>query len=285
MRRILQLLLTTMLAAPSWAADMASDLRSGGDGPDIGDGWYAEVGLVATVSEGSRRYDRNGDQMDASGTGLALVFNGEFRYRGLFAEAAWGSLDGLNLGYNFWNNDYWTLDLLASSGHGRGVDSDNPDIGHLPEDERNLELKKRVYSFRGSGIRVTGYFGNYIFQYRLLVDHFNDTGVISTARLGRSWQVGNWNLHGLGSLRWDSAKTNQEAFGITAEEATTQFPEYRPGAGFSYAAEVGATYPLSQNWVFRTTAQVSTSEKAGDSPLRRKTGAFINASLTYVFGE
>src|SRR5690606_9694256 len=133
-----------------------------------------------------------------------------------------------NLGYNLWSNEVWTVDLLASSGYGRGVDSDNPDISFMSEEDRNLELKKRVYSFRGSGIRATAYFGDYIFQYRLLTDQFSDTGVVSTARLGRSWQIGNWNLHGLASLRYDSARTNQEAFGITASEATTLFPEYHP---------------------------------------------------------
>lgn len=291
MRKIVLILTTVLAAGQSVAADIASDIRNGGDGPDTSDGGYLEVGLAVDA-----RLLRNEakpwitDGVEGAGWeanwNTRLTFNGEFRFKGFFAEAARGSLDGMNLGYNVWNNDYWTVDLLASSGMGWG-DTDNADIADYSEELRNAELEKRKFSYRGSGLRATGYFGDYIFQYRLLTDPFADTGVVSTARLGRSWQLGNWNLHGLASLRYDSARTNLEAYGITAAEATARYPEYRPGSGFTYQVEAGATYPISKNWVFRTTARTyQQSDAAKDSPLRLyEKGIVLSSSISYVFGE
>jgi outer membrane scaffolding protein for murein synthesis (MipA/OmpV family) len=276
------MLMSVLAAEPLLAADIASDIREGDSAPDTSNGGYFEVGVGLHYADGGRLDELNGKRNDDYRFLYTLNLNYEYRYKGLFIEAASGSADGLNLGYNFWHNNYWTIDFLALSG---GGDPDNDDLTGSPESERDAELIDRNFGFSGSGIRATGYLGEYILQYRLLADAFNDNGVVSTARAGRSWQVKNWNFHAIASLRYDSAKTNQRAFGITPEEATARFDAYTPSSSVSFGAEVGATYPLSEHWVFRTTARfVQQNKEAELSPLRnRKHGVSFNSSISYVF--
>src|SRR5690606_10404319 len=120
----------------------------------------------------------------------------------------------------------------------------------LPEYLRNYAILHRDTWYTGAGMRVTHYVGPNIVQFRLVTDIHNGNGITSTARFGRAWQVKNWNFHGLGSLVYRSAKTNQYYFGISELEQTTRFPAYRPGSSVDVAFEVGVTYPLSEHWVF-----------------------------------
>ena len=278
------MLMTVLAAEPLLGADIASEIRTGDSAPDTSNGGYVEVGVGLRYADGGLLDELDGERNDAYRYRYTLNLNYEYRYKGLFIEAVGGTADGFHLGYNFWHNNYWTVDFLALSG---GGDPKNKKLAGLPEADRNAELLDRNFGFTGSGIRATGYLGDYILQYRLLADALddNDNGIVSTTRVGRSWQVKNWNFHGIASLRYDSATTNQRAFGITPEEATARFGAYEPSSSVSFGAEVGATYPLSEHWVFRSTAGfVQQNKEAELSPLRkRKHSVFFNASISYVF--
>jgi outer membrane protein len=67
------------------------------------------------------------------------------------------------------------------------------------------------------------------------------------------------------------------------------FPEYHPESSIDYSAEVGLTYPLSENLVFRTTTGLRTPvDEMKASPLIKdagKTSVFFNTSISYVFGD
>jgi len=277
----LLILITMLTVEPLMAADIARDIRTGDSTPDTSNGGYFEIGAAAGYIDTPRIENPDDEDNDAfAGYGFSF----EYRYNGIFAEAAYGSWDGINLGYNFWNNDVWTVDFLALSGaifDGKKHD----DISGLSEAERDYELLDRSFGFRGAGIRATAYWGDYIFQYRLLIDALDDNGVVSSARVGRSWQLKNWNFHGIASLGYASAKANQLWFGVTPEEATTRFGAYSPGSNFAFAAEVGATYPITEHWVFRSIARfgLQSSESKG-SPLNKDSDSVsYSLNINYVF--
>lgn len=274
--------MTVLLLKPVFAADIATDVRSGNGVPDSSNGGYFEIGATTGYLTSPRVIDDDDDE----GWGVGISLAGAYRYKGFFVEASQGTFDGLNLGYNFWNGQHWSADLLASSFNGI-LDTDNADTidGRLTEAQRNSELIDQDSFYSGAGIRLTGYYGDYILQYRLVTDTHGGNGVTSTGRLGKSWQVKNWNFHGVVSAEYTSATTNRYWLGVGAAEATTRFPEYDPGASFSFNAEVGVTYPLGKDWVFRSFARYGLlSDEAKDSPLTDDDHwvLFVN-SISYVF--
>ncbi len=274
-------LVTMLLIKPAFAADIATDVRSGTDGPSTNNGGYFEIGVAVGYLTHPQIIDDENEGWD-----IDPSLAGGYRYKGFYIEASHGTFDGLNLGYNFWNSQHWSVDLLASSLNGT-FDSENVDTidDRLSEAQRNSELIDRDTLYSGAGIRLTGYYDDYILQYRLVTDTHSGNGVTSTARLGRSWQVKNWNFHGVVSAEYASATTNRYWWGVGAAEATTRFPEYQPDASVSYNAEVGVTYPLGKDWVLRSFARYGLlSDEEKDSPLADEDHMvwFVN-SISYVF--
>ncbi len=119
-RRLYLTLVTTLLLQPVFAADIATDVRSGNGAPDNSNGGYFEIGVEAGYANDPKVAD------DDEGWGGSLSLAGGYRYKGLFIEASQGTFDGLNLGYNLWNNQHWSVDLLAASLNG-DIDTENAD--------------------------------------------------------------------------------------------------------------------------------------------------------------
>lgn len=268
-------LMTVVLAQPLQAADIASEVRSGDNGPDTGDGGFLEVGVAAGLWTNPLVVDRH----QAS---YGVILAGEYRYKGLFIESISGSADGLNLGYKLWNNRQWTVDLIgvnATSGSTNEVDP------HLGDTARTVWLLDRHVALTGAGFRVTRHFDDYVFQFRALNDIYNNRGNYGTARLGRSWQYRNWNFHTLAGVEYLDSRFSQHVYGISAREATRSLPQYSPGSIFAAEAEVGVTYPVTEHWVFRATVRHTFFPNAvADSPLFDKNSASSFAtSFSYVF--
>lgn len=277
-------LVTTLLVEPVFAADIASDVRKGAGAPDYSNGGYFEVGLSANYA--NNPIEEGDDDEDDGGFGAGLVLAGGYRYEGFFFEASQGSFDGLNLGYHLWNNQRWSVDFLANSSTGLfTLNSRDDNFRNSNEARRNRKLEERRRLYSGLGFRLTGYFDNYILQYRLVTDTNGGDGVVSTARLGRSWQVKNWNFHGVISAQYTSAETNRSWHGVSDVEATTRFPEYDPGESVSFSAEIGVTYPLGKDWVFRSFVRYAPlSDEVKNSPLIDDDhGIVFFNSISYVF--
>jgi outer membrane protein len=136
------------------------------------------------------------------------------------------------------------------------------------------------------GFRATGYYENYIIQMHALTD-ISEThgGQDFSFKVGRYWQYKNWNLHAIQAVRYNSAAIANYYFSVQPEDASEKFPEFHAHAGFNYVFELGATYPLSQKWVFRSSFRhVELEHQWAGSPLLVATHAdtFIN-SISYVF--
>lgn len=283
------IILTTILLCLSGgviAADIASGARKGNARVDVEDGGYFELGLIASWLSGDRVRDE--DDLKAPSKSITPSFSAEYRYKGLFVEAVAGSSDGLNLGYNFWNNDNISLDFIALNPRGSffytyGDDEDTT----TTEQEKNDELLERSDYYLGTGFRFTRYSrdSNNIVQFRLLADAINGHGISSSLRFASSEQYRNWNIHCILGFEYNSAKTNERFYGVSANEATQLFPEYHADSSTSIVLELGAAYPITEHWVFRTSARYRKYGGEEESPLINDDDRNIAVwtSVSYVF--
>ncbi len=265
------------------ASDIAREVRNAGESPLTEDGGYFEIGIVAGLGNQVAE-QKNPEDNDNFGGSVGITLNGEYRYKGLFFEASQGSVDGLNFGYTLWNNNTWQLDFLAASVSG-GYSTDNDINEDDTEQQRNEKLVDRNTFYTGTGFRITGYLEDYIIQYRLVTDTFDSNGFETSLRFGKHWQYRNWNFHGVVGGDYTSAKAGRYLWGIKADEASERFTAYEPGASVELQAELGLSYPINENLVFRTTARYThfSDEKSNSPYIKDDHSASLFTTLTYVF--
>lgn len=233
---------------------------------------YFELGLGVAVGLGPSLTDDN-DKW----AGAHWIINGSYTWNGLFIEKYGESGDPILLGYNAYESDNWSLDFVLG-----------PKFGGLSFDDKFKDLDKRNSSTM-FGARLTGYIGENIVQLSLKHDiSGNSHGTSALALIGRNWQVRNWNFHGLVGFSFFDSRVNDYYYGVSKDEASrSQFTEYSPGANVNFHAEAGVTYPIAENWVFRSTARFGTVSDADmNSPLfetTRSTSMSFRTSLSYVF--
>lgn len=283
MKRITLVTLLAMLTGSVQAADVASDVQTGSGGIDNRNGGYFEFGVGSNFFLNRERATLN----------TVPFMAGAYRRGGFFLEAVSpgirlndGAVGGITAGYTIWRNNRWSADLLGVSSRWRlsrqSLNIDDSDPGSREQD-RNLLQRDSFYN--GAGIRLTGSFGNTLFQYRLVNDTLGN-GETSSARIAYSRQVRNWNFHGVLGLQWVSRETSQYWYGVTDEEVTPRFEPYDiNGPTISYSAEVGGTFPVRESVVFRTTMRYAEFDSAiADSPLQESEFSLTwNTSLSYVF--
>ncbi|ACA88237.1 MltA-interacting MipA family protein [Shewanella woodyi ATCC 51908] len=279
---ILTMLLLILAFAPqvSRASDIANSVTGREDNRLVNGGYFELGASVYGVNKIDVR------QTDHQTIQPSLLLSGMYQYKGLFVEMLHQSQDGINLGYNFWNSENWSLDLLVANLQSSWARPEGIDPKMLNEAERDLYLMSEDSIYVGAGFRATRYWDDhYVFQYRIVSDYYDDQGLQSSARLGKSWQVRNWNFHALASVEYASATLNNHLFGVSSDEATTRFPEYHPDSSFHYGMEFGVAYPLSESLVFRAMYRFNVlSDEVTDSPFNQAGHvSFFNASISYVF--
>ncbi|MPW35549.1 MipA/OmpV family protein [Vibrio sp. B1Z05] len=273
------LLLGLVVTMPSMAEDITANSTQNGGRHE--NGGYFEVGASGLVT----------NQVDIRATEHKdfqpmLLLSGVYQYKGLFAELVHLSQDGANLGYNFWNSEDWSVDFLAANVETTWLRDKDVNLSALNEAQRNNYLMADEGIYVGAGLRATRYWDdNYVFQFRIVSDYTDNLGLQSSIKLGKSWQVKNWNLYTLGSVSYLSSKLTNNIYGVSREEATTQFEQYEAGAAFNYGLEFGAAYPITQNVVFRSTYRVTAlSDEITDSPfIKADYNSLFNVSISYVF--
>nr|WP_028771477.1 MipA/OmpV family protein [Shewanella waksmanii] len=273
-------LLFSLLPTKVSASDIASSVTGGVDNR-FADGGYFELGAsVYSVNKFDVR------QTEHEAIQPSLLISGIYQYKGAFVEMVHQSQDGINLGFNFWNSENWSLDILAANLKSSWARPEGVNPEDLIEAQRNDYLMSEESLYIGAGLRATRYWDDhYVFQYHIVSDYYDGQGIQSSARLGKSWQVRNWNFHALASLEYASSSLNQQLFGISGDEATARFPEYTPSSSISYGLELGVAYPISESFVFRAMYRMNVlSDEVTDSPFNESGYvSFFNASISYVF--
>lgn len=274
----LALILVATFASNCFSADLSHEVRRGTTSPGAGDGGYFEIGLGA-VAYTSPLYGlpRGNNRQGRVDWGPFVDINARYQFRGLFFEAFSQSIEELTLGYNFHNTSRWVFDLIAIQEHPEMSESTSKDYAGL--NKRYLDLL--------AGPRMTGYLGSSIVQFHALKDISSvHHGHLYTAKIGQHWQHRNWNFHGILGATYRSREITRYYISVSEDEASERFPYFQAGGGGTvFAAEVGATYPLSPNWVFRGfVRRFQYPSWVKQSPLMVSDHAeVIAASINYVF--
>jgi outer membrane protein len=268
--------LLLIISLPVWAGDLSSDVRKGANNPHAGDSNYLELGF-STYALTSPFYGIPEDAKKGAVTYAAsLDLNVHLQYKGWFMEGFSQSLEEFTLGYNFANGDRWSLDAVGLEQH--------PEISKdVSDDLDGIKTREADYMF---GLRATGYYEDYIVQLHALTDiseiHY---GQVYSLKVARHWQYKNWNFHGIVGASYRSERVADYYLSVKPEDATEKFTTFRAHAGFTQIFELGATYPLSQKWVFRSLVRhIELDNQWTDSPLIVSNGGnALVTSISYVF--
>ena len=265
-------ILSVAFSSLTHSADIARELRSNADKNSVPENFF-EIGINAGVGIGSSLTEEDG-----KGTGIGIHSSGSYNWNDFFIDVGMQTSEPLVIGYNAYNSDNWSFDLMLGAGDS-GISEDT--------DDRFIGITKRQSSTMLGG-RLTGYFGQNILQVSLKHDvRGKSKGTVASALIGRNWQAGDWNFHGLVGLTLADAKYNDYYLGVSDEEAAiTDFEAYDGKASVSFNSSVGVTYPISESWEFRATAHAGSNFGYNDSPLFSKKRDFYAAvitSITYEF--
>jgi len=168
---------------------------------------------------------------------------GRLQYDRVFLELTRESLDTYALGYSVYENEHSSFELLAAKLF------DSVRRGNF---EQFWNIKDRKGDFN-AGFRYSRYFENTVLQSELVRDISRaHSGYIGTVQLGQQRQFGNWGMHGLVGVRYFSADVLDHYFGLPQEQAGAigSGDPYSAGSGFIRTVQIGASYPLSEKFVF-----------------------------------
>lgn len=264
-----------IFSSTSFANDITHSVRSDTEHAGSTEN-YLEIGIMYAAGNGPS-FGTEGDWTDSS-----LIINGSYSWNNIFIENYSESGHGLVVGYNAFANDDWSLDFTATTDWGQKNFDNNGRYTEINHDEDIDELM--------IGGRLTGYLGNNIVQFAINQDATGEhNGTTVSALIGRSWQLRNWNFHGIAGVEYASAKLNDYYIGISPERAAnySQLETYEAGDSVSFSSEFGVTYPISEDWVFRATARIATiPDEITDSPYyvnKDSVATSMRTSLSYVF--
>lgn len=266
------------------AGDIADDIRKSDSSYATKNGGFLEIGLSATLEQRSDlRVNSESDDDIHLGVGFSL--SAGYRYQRLFIEASESGFAGLNMGVTLFDSDRWSVDLLLANISGNiTIESDEPPPPDT-ESERNQAILDRDSLFIAAGTRLTGYFGDNIVQLRLVSDWYGNNGILGSARVGRQWQLGNWNVQAIAGLRYNSTEINNYVYGISSEEQSERFPEYSAERAWIPEVEFGASLPVRENWVYSTRLRYREyPSSVTNSPLvENNHDVILSSGIRYVF--
>lgn len=265
-------ILSVAFSSLTYSADIARTLRTNAEKNSPPENFF-EIGVNAGVGIGSSLTEKDG-----KGAGIGIHSSGSYNWNNFFIDVGMQTSEPVVIGYNAYNSDNWTFDIMLGAGDS-GISKDT--------DDRFIGITKRQSSTMLGG-RLTGYVGKNILQVSLKHDvRGKSKGTVASALIGRNWQVGDWNFHGLVGLTLADAKYNDYYLGVSDEDAAqTDFETYEGKASLHFNTSVGVTYPISESWELRATTYAGSDFGDNDSPLfskKRNFYAAVITSITYEF--
>jgi len=269
------------ISSASFANDITHDLRN--HTQEVSDAEnYLEIGLMYVQSDEPIYTEDN----KASYGDRSIIINGSYNWHNLFVESYSESGHGLVFGYNAYASNKWSFDLIVTTDM---LDFDFEFSGKNHYIQRPGTSKPLTF-----GGRLTGYLGENVVQFSVNQDATGDhNGTTVSALIGQSWQYRNWNFHGTVGAEYASANLNDYYVGVSEELAAYvrslgfDMKAYKAGASVGFTTEVGVTYPITEDWVFRATARAATRPSAvTDSPIYSNldsSATSVRTSLSYVF--
>lgn len=202
---------------------------------------------------------REEENSDGTIIDIDLGLQARFEYKGFFAEVIEDSFSDVALGFTAYESENTSIDIIASSIFGQIRRNDLAGF-------ESITTRKGDINF---GIRGSRTSGQNIMQFELLHDvHDAHNGAIASVQFGQRYQVRNWNIHALAGVRYFSGDVIDHYFGVSDAEATQSVVAYDAEQGFFPTIKIGATLPINEKWIFRTSAEYSKLPRSvRESPL------------------
>jgi len=231
------------------------------------DGFYLGFSAISSVGEHFNMLNHdNGDVEFETDISFRAQLGGFFvespglssrRIHGLYSASAWG--------FNFLNEDEWSLDLFYETSV-RNIEG--------------LEGIEDLHSKKRGGIRATGYFDDSQLQVIFTPyspDNGDEDGVEASVSYNHEWQVRNVNVYTAVGAHYRS-KDVQDSYSVLLNDD-------KDYSGMSYSAEVGLEYALSTDWVVGSFVRFNTlSDRTKAARTDDVTdGVRAGMLLTYVF--
>ncbi len=258
------------------AADISRDVRA-----DARTDSFVEIGVGIALERVPIAGYPDADtlsEVDGVDGELGIFLNTRLDWNGLFLELFNESFAVATIGYNAWGNDSVEFDLILTSTLG----------GFDPAEVQGFEsLQERDAAAEG-GIRTIVYEGENVIQFEAITDLSSTHDGFSVSwQFGRHWQLRNWATHALFGLRYFSEDMNDHYFGVTEAEANVDngLLAYKASDGILSSIELGATRPINEDWIFRSTASAyRLPDSIVDSPFVTDRMAWLfGANVVYIF--
>ncbi|QPB84470.1 hypothetical protein CWC22_016340 [Pseudoalteromonas rubra] len=247
---------------------------------------FAAIGVGAFAGQGPF-----GD----AGVGLGYFINGAYEWdNGLFVEAPGGPnniLGSTSVGYNLYRNKHWDVDFLASSAHSA------TNTKYILEDSSELRFTKNQTNYLG--LRFRGIWSGLRFQLIATPKLSDDRGVYLSTQVSKHWTIKNWHVFSAYRVNYLSGDMLNYYYGVNNSENNNNnrisgLPKYVAGSGLSHSLHLGATYPLTENWLFDASLRYyQTPSAIVDSPIiqnnltrgdnRSRNALGLGLSVSYVF--
>jgi len=205
-----------------------------------------------------------------------FVIEGRVQHKKYFLELSRQSLDTYALGYSLYDNDQGSFELLAARLFSEIT------RGHV-DGFRLVEPREADINL---GFRHSRYLDDSILQTEIGTnfssEHF---GYVGSVQLGHQKQFGNWRWHGLLGMRYFSDGVLNQYFSVSPNE-NAGIGEYIASDGFMASFQLGASYPLSEKFVFNVNFEFDEFPRAiSKSPLAQGSSRFdANIGITYIVG-
>lgn len=265
------------------SSDIANDTKTDSSSRHANGGFF-ELGLVLNGGR-SIWHQLDPEESDDFELGVGLEISAGYRYGRLFFEASENSFGGLNAGITLAESEHWDVDLLLANISGTvTIESDEPPTP-VTELERNEAILDRDSLYIAAGGRLTGFFGNNLLQLRVLSDWYDGNGLLGSVRVGKQWQLGNWNAQTIAGVRYYSGKFSDYQYGVDADEQSVRFPAYKAGSAWIPEVEFGLSVPVRENWVYASKIRYTQfPDEVTDSPLiNRDDAVYLSTGFHYVF--
>lgn len=236
-----------LTSTPAFAADDAAPEKKAPENKaaeNRRDGGFFVLGAGYHYQNDPFRYDESAD------TGLTLLANIRYQWRGLYIEMPGGSSKNqttlITLGYNVLNTERWSFDLHHSMNH--------RDLDYYYQRNGNEVLDQRI-SRSKPGVRITGSFDQRDVQFVIAKasgGDYSSNGLYASAWLTDRYQYFNWNFYLTLGLQYRSDKAVNYFYGVSEAQATNLLPQYQGDAGFEVTGQLGVDYPITRHWVFES---------------------------------
>ena len=213
-----------------------------------------------------------------------------YRWHGFFIEnKGYKGLGKPGLGYNFYDDTQWALDIYLAEVH-EAINSDENGEDILGDAHDGLTGLTPRYSDDRLGLRATRYFEDDT-AIRLYAAPVGKHGPYWGVWYGKTWQVQNFNFHAIASAQYFSRKSIDYYYCVHEQDNSEKFTLYQGRSGILTSAEIGVTYPLSKDWLLESSfkltklpASVSPFNEAGTNVFQTQEG-WMKQSTTLTMGD